>query len=651
MVVKQSAPYGTWSSPISAEAAVASSIRVMEIRLDGDDTYWIESRPEEKGRSVIVKRDARGNMTDINPAPFNARTRVHEYGGGAYTVHEGTVYFSNFDDNRVYRRQPGGQPEPVTSDDSALRYADFEMDAPHHRLIAVREDHRKEGHEAVNTLVAINLQDGQETVIASGNDFYSNPRLSPDASQLAYLTWNHPNLPWDGTDLMLADVATDGTISNVQQVAGGRKESIFQPDWSPDGTLYFVSDRTGWWNLYRWADRQVQPTVQVEAELGTTQWVFGMSTYAFTAPNQIIVIVNSNGSSRLASLDPERRTLTDIDTPYTTLSGIRGRPGGAVFLGASATIPSSVVQLETASGSLQTLKASAEVTVDKGYLSVPEPIEFPTENGKTAYGLYYPPVNQDYEAPDDELPPLIVHVHGGPTGQTVSAFSLDTQFWTSRGFALMDVNYGGSSGYGREFRERLYGQWGVVDVNDSVNAARYLAEQGKADPNRQIITGGSAGGYTTLAVMAFTDVFDAGSCYFGVSDLVSFARITHKFESRYLDQLVGPAEQEDLYRERSPMTYADRISRPLIIFQGLEDKVVPPQQADLIVDALERRQVPYAYLPFEGEGHGFRSAENIKRALTADLYFFSRVFGFRLSDDVEPVDIHFADKLPITGHS
>jgi dipeptidyl aminopeptidase/acylaminoacyl peptidase len=646
MLTRQCAPFGTWASPITADMTVASSVRLGEIQLDGDDTYWIESRPEEKGRSVIVKRDAQGNTTDVNPAPFNARTRVHEYGGGAYTVHSRVVYFSNFDDNRVYRVETGSQPQAVTSDNSDLRYADFEMDPQHNRLIAVREDHRNKGLEAINTLVAIDLDSGEETVIASGNDFYSNPRLNHDVSQLAYMTWNHPNLPWDGTDLILADVAGDGTVTNAQHVAGGRKDSIFQPEWSPDGTLYFVSDRTGWWNIYRWENGQIQPMTQVEAELGTTQWVFGMSTYAFTGPEQIIVIVNANGTMRLCSLDTRQKTLQTIGTPYTTLGGIRAQASRAVFLGASATIPTRVAQLELPSGDLQTLKASAQVTVDEGYLSVPEPIEFPTENGKTAYGLYYAPTNKDYDAPEDELPPLIVHVHGGPTGQTVSAFNLDSQFFTSRGFALVDVNYGGSSGYGRAFRERLYGQWGVVDVDDTVNAARYLAGKGMVDANRQIVTGGSAGGYTTLAVMAFRDVFDAGSCYFGVADLVSFAQTTHKFESRYLDQLVGPVEDEDLYRERSPLAFADQIDRPLIVFQGLEDRVVPPQQAEIVVEALERRHIPYAYVAFEGEGHGFRSADNIKRTLTADLYFFAKVFGFDLPEEVEPVDIHFADKLP-----
>ncbi len=646
MPEKQTAPYGTWTSPITADVAVAASVGVAEIRLDGEDTYWIEIRPADGGRSVIVRCDAGGRATDVTPVPFNARTRVHEYGGGSYAVHGGTVYFSNFSDNRVYCRAAGGRPRPITSDNPALRYADFEVDAEHNRLIAVREDHREAGHEAVNTLVAIDLGSGDETVIASGNDFYSSPQLSPDVTQLAYLTWCHPNLPWDGTDLILADVAQDGTVTNAQQIAGGRKESIFQPQWSPDGTLYFASDRTGWWNLYRWADRQVQPTAQVEAELGTTQWVFGLSTYAFAGSDRIIAIVNSNGSMHLASVDPIRGKLQAIESPYTTLSGIRAQPGRAVFLGASATVPSSVVQLDVESGTFQILKASSEVTIDEGYLSVPESIEFPTEHGKTAYALYYPPANRDFAGPEGERPPLIVHAHGGPTGQTTSSFSLGMQFWTSRGFALVDVNYGGSAGYGREFRERLYGQWGVVDVDDCVNAAQYLAQEGKADAERQVIVGGSAGGYTTLAAMAFKDVFDAGASYFGVSDLISFAEITHKFESRYLDQLVGPVEQQDLYRERSPMTYADRIDRPLILFQGLEDKVVPPQQAEIVVEALEERHIPYAYIPFEGEGHGFRSAENIKRTLTDELYFYSRVFGFTLPEKLPSVDIHFADKLP-----
>jgi dipeptidyl aminopeptidase/acylaminoacyl peptidase len=498
--------------------------------------------------------------------------------------------------------------------------------------------------------VTVNLDGGEQEVIAAGNDFYSNPRLSPNGAHLAYLSWNHPNMPWDGTELWLADVGALGGISNARLVAGGKRESIFQPAWSPDGTLYFTSDRTGWWNLYRRRGEMIEPITQMEAELGTTLPLFGTSTYAFSESGGIVAVVNSGGSMALQAIDAESDETRRLDLPFTTIGWIRAQDERAVFVAGSATIPASVVQLDLRSGAFKVLKQSRTVPVDDAHLSSPEPIEFPTENGKTAYGLYYAPRNKDYAPPAGDLPPLIVSVHGGPTDQTTSSFNLGTQFWTSRGFAVVDVNYGGSSGYGREFRERLYGQWGVVDVDDSVNAARYLAQEGRADENRLIIHGGSAGGYTTLAALAFRDVFDAGASYFGLADLEAWAGTTHKFEAHYLDQLVGPyPERADLYRERSPATRADRIDRPVILFQGLEDRVVPPQQAEIIVEALERRGIPYAYVAYEGEGHGFFRAENIKRTLTGELYFYSRVFGLELPDEVPSVEIRFQEKLPIDG--
>jgi dipeptidyl aminopeptidase/acylaminoacyl peptidase len=649
------APYGSWRSPITADLIVGDAVGfwLATITLDGEDTYWTEIRPKEQGRSVIVRCDAQGNLSDINPEPFSASTRVHEYGGGAFTVRDGIVYFSNFDDNRLYRQKPGAQPEPVTAADPNLRYADFIVARGRNRLIAVREDHSISGQEPVNTLVAINLDGGEQEVIAAGNDFYSNPRLSPDGTHLAYLSWNHPNMPWDGTDLWLAEVGTLGGVSNARRIAGGKREAIFQPAWSPDGTLYFVSDRTGWWNLYRRRGEVIEPVTQMEAELGTTLPMFGTSTYAFSDSGDIVAAVNSGGSMSLDTIDAQSGEMRRLDLPFTAFGWIQAQDGRAVFLAGSPTMPSSVVQLDLRSVAFEVLKPSRTVPVDEAYLSRPEPIEFPTENGKTAYGLYYAPRNKDYAAPAGEQPPLIVSAHGGPIDQTTATLNLGLigpQFWTSRGFAVVDVNYGGSSGYGREFRERIYGQWGVVDVDDSVNAARYLAQEGKADENRLIIHGGSAGGYTTLAALAFKDVFAAGASYFGLADLEAWVRTTHKFEAHFLDQLVGPyPECADLYHDRSPVTHADRIDRPVILFQGLEDRVVPPQQAEIIVEALERRGIPYAYMAYEGEGHGFRRAENIKRTLTDELYFYSRVFGLELPDKVPPVDIRFQEKLPIGG--
>jgi dipeptidyl aminopeptidase/acylaminoacyl peptidase len=504
----------------------------------------------------------------------------------------------------------------------------------------VREDHTGEG-EAVNTLVSVDLRSGGPgTVLVSGNDFYAAPRVSPDGSRLAWLTWNHPNMPWDGTQLWVAEMDGAGSLVRAEQVAGGVDESVFQPEWSPDGVLHFVSDRTGWWNLYRWRGGRMEPLCAMEAEFGLPQWVFGMSTYGFASSGQILCAYAQAGRTHLARLDTETGELEEMESPYTEVYGLRVAGGRAVFRAGSPTEPISVVLLDLQSGQLEVLRRSSDITVDAGYVAVPESIEFPTEGGLTAHAFFYPPTNRDHVAPPDERPPLLVRSHGGPTGAASSSLSWDIQYWTSRGFAVVDVNYGGSTGYGRAYRQRLNGQWGVVDVDDCANAARYLVERGLVDGNRLAIRGGSAGGYTTLCALAFRDVFKAGASYFGVSDLGALARDTHKFESRYLDRLVGPyPERRDLYRERSPIHFAQDISCPMIFFQGLEDKVVPPNQAEMMVEAVRAKGLPVAYLPFEGEQHGFRRAENIKRAFDAELYFYSRVFGFQLADQVQPVVI------------
>ena len=611
---------------------------------DGDDVYWTEGRPAEAGRNVLVRRAPDGATVDVTPAPFNARTRVHEYGGGAVLVDRGVVIFSNFADQRLYRVAPGGTPEAITPD-GALRYADCVVDPARNRLICVREDHSEtalaEHGEAVNTIAAIAL-DGSETqhVLVAGNDFYSTPRLSPDGHTLAWLTWHHPNMPWDGTELWIAEVQPDGSLANAVLVAGGKNESIFQPSWSPDGRLYFVSDRSGWWNLYRLDNGGTERLVTMEAEFGVPQWAFGISTYAFESAGRIICTYTQDGIDYLASLDTTTKTLTPLDTPYTGIGSIQAAPEKVLFRGASPTQATALVVFDLATGQQTILKRASAIEIDPGYLSTPQPIEFPTTGGLTAYGIFYPPHNQDYTAPEGEKPPLLVLSHGGPTGATSSALKLGVQYWTSRGFAVLDVNYGGSAGYGRAYRERLNDQWGIVDVDDCANSARYLAEQGLVDPARLAIRGGSAGGYTTLCALTFRDVFHAGASHYGVSDLEGLATDTHKFESRYLDGLIGPyPERRDLYEARSPIHHIAKLNCPVIFFQGLEDKVVPPSQAETMVEALRTKGIPVAYLPFEGEQHGFRRAENIKRALDAELYFYGRIFGFELADPVEPVEI------------
>ena len=674
MVQAHITAYGSWKSPITADLIVAGTIGLGQIALDGDrdhvseavatsgasDIYWIEGRPSEGGRNVIVRRTFDGETVDVTPPPFNVRTRVHEYGGGAFTVKDGTIYFSNFADQRLYKQTLGSEPQPLTPV-ADYRYADAVIDSQRGRIICVCEDHTDGGREPVNSLVSISSENGEDfQVLASGSDFYSSPRLSPDSSQLAWLSWNHPNMPWDGTQLWVAQIKTDGSLGEAECVAGGVDESVFQPEWSPDGVLYFVSDRTGWWNLYCWLPpltiqgqgrpplskeglggvTGVEPLCEMEAEFGLPQWVFGMSTYGFESANRIICTYTQEGSWQLASLDLQTKQLEVIETPYTDISSLQVANGQAVFIAGSATEPTAIVQMDLATRQLKVLRRSSELEIDTGYLSTPQAIAFPTENGLTSYAFFYAPQNQDYTAPAGEKPPLIVKSHGGPTASTSNAFNLKIQYWTSRGFAFLDVNYGGSTGYGRDYQQRLKEQWGIVDVDDCANGAKYLAEKGLVDGERLAIAGGSAGGYTTLCALTFRNVFKAGASYYGVSDLEALATDTHKFEARYLDGLIGPyPERKDLYEARSPIHFTHQLSCPVIFFQGLEDKVVPPNQTERMVAALQVKGLPVAYVAYEGEQHGFRRAENIKRTLDGEFYFYSRVFGFETADAVEPITI------------
>jgi len=647
MTQAQIAPYGSWKSPITADLIVAGTIGLGQIVLDGENVYWSEGRPAEGGRSVIVRRTPDSKTTDVTPSPFNVRTRVHEYGGGAFAIKDGTVYFSNFADQRLYKQTPSGEPQPLTPV-ADLRYADAVVDLQRERIICVQEDHTKGDREPANSLVSISLNNDEDIqVLASGCDFYASPRLSPDRSQLAWISWNHPNMPWDGTQLWVAPINPDGSLGEAECVAGGADKSIFQPEWSPDGVLYFVSDRSGWWNLYRWLPPMpegglggVEPLCPMDAEFGLPQWVFGMSTYGFESANRIICTYTKKGSWQLASLDLQTKQLEVIETPYTDISSLQVASGRAVFIAGSATEPTAIVQMDLATQQIEVLRRSSQLKIEPGYLSTPQEIPFPTENGLIAYAFFYPPQNQDYTPPKGEKPPLLVKSHGGPTASVSSTFNLKIQYWTSRGFGFLDVNYGGSTGYGREYRQRLNQQWGIVDVDDCANAAKYLAEQGLVDSERLAIAGGSAGGYTTLCALTFRDVFKAGASHYGVSDLEALATDTHKFESRYLDGLIGPyPERKDLYEARSPIHFTDQLSCPAIFFQGLEDKIVPPNQAEMMVAALKAKGLPVAYVAFEGEQHGFRRAENIKRALDGEFYFYSRVFGFEPSETIEPVAI------------
>jgi dipeptidyl aminopeptidase/acylaminoacyl peptidase len=641
MTSVKTAPYGSWKSPITSDLIVKGTIGLSQPRLHGDDSYWIEMRPSEKGRQVIVRRTSDGSTTDINPSEYNARTRVHEYGGGDYVVHDGAVYFSNFTDQQLYRAAADSPPQLISSEcsDDRIRYADAVIDPERNRLICVCEDHRQPG-EAQNYLVGVPLAGGTNTVLVSGNDFYSSPRVSPDSSQLAWLTWHHPNMPWDGCELWTGDIAGDGSVTNQKLVAGGLHESIFQPEWSPDGVLYFVAETSGWWNIYRFENNSIECVVEKEAEFGAPHWVFGMSTYAFESADRIICAFVENGIWSLGTIDTRRKQLEQIETRFTEISFVRAGAGRALFRAGSPLGPFSIVEMNLTTRETNVLRRATNVEVDSGYISEPTPIAFPTENGLTAHGFFYPPKNRDFAAPANERPLLLVKSHGGPTSATIAVLMLGIQFWTSRGIGVLDVNYGGSTGYGRAYRKRLNGTWGVVDVDDCINGAKFLADRAEADPNRSMIDGGSAGGYTTLCALTFRDYFKAGASHYGVSDLEALEVDTHKFESRYSRSLIGPyPERKDLYVERSPIHFTDQLSCPVIFFQGLEDKVVPPNQAEMMVEALRQKKLPVAYVTFEGEQHGFRQAKNIKRSLDGELYFYSRIFGFELADEVEPVEI------------
>ena len=633
------APYGSWASPIRIDDVLADLVGLGEPWIDGDDLYWIEARPAEAGRRVIVRAGPDGAIADVTPQPFYARTRVHEYGGGTYVVAGGVVVFSNFEDGRLYRIDPGSDtPVPITPE-GPWRYADPRPDPARRRFLAVREDALGEG-QPVASIVAVPL-DGEAppTVLTTGPDFLAAPRLAPDGSQLAWLEWDHPDMPWDASRLRVAPVLADGTLGEPWLAAGGPEESIAQPEWSPAGILHFVSDRTGWWNLYRVLDGPTLDAIApMEAEFADPAWIFGRSSYAFAADGSIVATPRRDGRDRLLHIRPDV-LVGEVDTPYTEFEGLRSGPAGIIVIAGSPAEPTVMARLDPSTLAVAgILRRASGVVVDADVVSVPETIHFATSDGRIAHALYYPPRNPRFVGPAGDLPPLVVESHGGPTSNASTALNLDTQLLTSRGIAVVDVDYGGSAGYGREFRRQLNGRWGIVDVDDCAAAARFLVERGDVDPARLAIAGGSAGGYTTLAALTFRDAFSAGISRFGVGDLETMARDTHKFESRYLDRLVGPyPETAATYRERSPVHFLDRISCPVLVTQGLDDRVVPPSQAEAIVAALTANGIPHAYLAFEGEGHGFRGAVAIRRSLEAELSFLGQVFGFEPSDRLEPI--------------
>ena len=628
-------PYGAWRSTIGIDALLAGELRLGAPAFDGDGLIWAERRPSEGGRTVLV-RSVGGERSNLTPAGSNVRSRVHEYGGGNWIVAGDAVVFSDDSDGRLRMLRPGRDPVAITPEPPrprALRYADLACVPGGGSVVCVRESHG--GGEPVNEVVRVALDGSGVDVLASGHDFFAAPRPSPDGRRLAWLSWDHPGMPWDGTELRVGDADASG----ADLVAGGEEESVAAPAWSPDGRLYFVSDRSDWWNLYRLADGRADAVAPVTGELAFPAWTFGMQPYAFLADGTIICIVERGGSAELGMIASGAGRVEPLAVERTPGGDALATDGLRVaYVGSSPTRGAAIVVVDPAGGTEEVVAAASYADPDPATISVAREISFRSSDGETAHALFYPPVNPAEEAPGGELPPLLVLTHGGPTGNATEALDLEIQFWTSRGLAVVDVNYRGSTGYGRAYRNRLRGSWGVVDLADCVAAAEHLAAGGEVDGSRLAIRGGSAGGYTTLCALTMTDAFAAGASYFGIGDAEALARDTHKFESRYLDLLIGPyPERADLYRERSPINHVDGLSCPVILFQGLEDEIVPPAQSERMAAALERKGIPYAYLEFEGEQHGLRKADSIRRATEAELAFYGEILGFDPADDLPPL--------------
>ncbi len=625
-------PYGSWRSPLSTEQAVAASVRLSETRIDRSGIYWIEGRPEESGRCVLVRRNGAGRCTEPLPSSFSVRSRVNEYGGTPYAVRDGRLCFVNDRDQSLYALDPGG-PRRITEPDGR-RYADIAFDTHRPRMLCVCEDHGV-GGEPVTTLVAVDLRDGRMQTLARGADFYAMPAASPDGARLAWVEWRHPNMPWDSTELIVARIGEDGGLVDAHRVAGAG-ESVQQPTWHADGMLYFISDRDGWWNLYRWNGAQTERVTREVAELGGAPWVSGSVSYALSG-RELLCVVTRNGRKELARGRLEDGVLASLRLPFTDMESLRIGGDRAVFIGASPRRARAVVELELDTLRIRELRASSSVTLDDEDIATPEALSFATGAGEQAHAFYYAPRNRAFSAPATERPPVIVKCHGGPTSAASAAFDPRVQFWTTRGFALLDVNYRGSTGYGRAYRERLYGEWGIVDVEDCVRGVAHIAAEGCADGDRAVITGSSAGGYTVLCALVGYERFRAGASHYGIGDLALLVSDTHKFESRYAQRLIG--DDPEIWRERSPIHHVARIDCPVLFLQGLEDRVVPPEQSQRMVAALRARGVPVAYLEFAGESHGFRRAETLRRALEAELDFHARVLGLAPAELLEHVVI------------
>lgn len=638
-------PFGTWPSPIDPALAAASSVIVSDLQVSGREIWWLEMRPDLDGRTVPVRWRA-GDVRDVIPGDLNVRTRVHEYGGGAMRVGRGTIVMSNDPDGTVWRMTTGGDELVQLTQPEDGRFADFAFDHARKRVLAVREPaDGTPAHEVRTTVVAIDLDGGGVTELVRGPDFVAAPRPSPNGEAVAWIEWDHPRMPWDGTTLRLAIVQEDGTLEEGRTIAGGPEESVIEPRWTPGNDLMYMSDADGFWSLYRFAptapeEREV--TFRAQRDLAGPTWKLGQRTWAVAPPKGVLAAVRNGGRSRLVAAPGRRGRGTQARTLHddaARILAIDGGEGGAAMLVTHPSRPTEIVRIDPLTDDVEVVRSLPVPRLDGAVLPEPREITFEGGDGETSHAWYYPPANAEWTGPEGERPPLLVRVHGGPTGAARLEYDLELRFWTSRGWAVCDVDHGGSAGYGRAYRERLRGQWGVLDVADCAAAVRTLADAGTVDADRVAITGGSAGGYTTLMALATTDVFGAGANRFGIADLVAFRDETHRFESRYLDGLIGPwPEAEAIYRERSPIQHLDDFTSPLAVFQGAEDRVVPPSQSELIVKALEARGVPVRYELFAGEQHGFRRQSSIQRTLVVMDRFLRETFSIGISDVEDGLD-------------
>lgn len=642
--MKSIKPFGSWVSDLSADILANKGKRYGHMALDNGDLYWLEVRAAEKGRGVLVRSNRNGQCDEVLPADISVRSKVHEYGGGDFIVKDGKVYFSNADDGRVYLYD--GKLTPLTPVEAMreFRFSDFCLTVDGLKIIAVRETHTQSGSEiatVINELVAIDIATRQVDVIHSGFDFYSFPRMTKAGHRLCWTCWNQPDMPWDAAELWLADWHPDGNLDAAHKVSGGNDHAIFQPCWSDDGVLHYISDKSGWSNIYNHQDGILNALTPIDREFGVPQWIFGMATFVINQDGSLFALNFERGQQQLCFIEPQTGHIEPVALPFKHFEGpLLGDQKYLYFCASGPAIESAMYRYDIENKTYDALSSLEPFALPLEEVSIAQAIEFTSANERVAHAFYYPPLNSKYQGEEDTCPPLIVISHGGPTAFSDNSLNSGIQFWTNRGFAVVDVNYAGSTGYGKKYRELLTHQWGIVDVEDCVAAARYLVEQKLADEDKLLIRGGSAGGYTTLCALTFENVFAAGMSRYGVADLESLASDSHKFEARYLDKMIGQYPQEkELYQQRSPINHTDKLSCPILLLQGTEDKVVPPNQAEQMVKALKEKAIPYSYLLFEGEGHGFRQADTVIKAFNAELYFYRKILKIESNENLESIEI------------